>query len=245
MPDQPHQPDELSTPDVAGVHAEVRHRREVEIVLVRHGESQWNAAGRYQGQAGPGLTELGHQQAEAAADFLERSFPAFDRAIASDLPRVQETLQPWRERTGVTPTVDPQWREIDAGAWSGLFPDEVREQFPEQVAAVDRGEDIHRGGGETFAEFRVRTWQAMTATVTQSFDDVPADRPVRMVVFTHGGCITMSAAEALGLPPMGQRWLRGPANCSVSVLRHQIEAGDDGVRRIVASELVDFNVPTS
>lgn len=244
MSDQSQQPDELGTPDVPGVHPEVRHRREVEIVLVRHGQSQWNAEGRYQGQLGPGLTELGHQQAVAAADFLERSFTGFDRAIASDLPRVQETAQPWRDATGVTPTVDVEWREIDAGAWSGLFPADVRERFADQVAAVDRGEDIHRGGGETFAELRARTWRAMTAAVTQPFDDVPTDREARIVVFTHGGCINMAAAEALGLPPMAHKWLRGPANCSVTVLRHQVEPTEGG-RRIVTSELVDYNVATS
>lgn len=241
-------PDELSSPD-DGLqpateeldHPGVRRLRDVVVVLVRHGQSQWNAEGRYQGQLGPGLTELGHEQARRAAEFLGSSFPSFHRALASDLPRVQETLHPWSEATGVTPVIDTRWREIDAGVWSGRFPDEVKAAYPDEVAAFDRGEDIARGGGETFAQLRARSWEAMTAVATQPFDDLPAGEDAHVVVFTHGGCINMAAAESLGLPPMGHRWLKGPENCSVSVFRHAV----DQAGRIQSSTLIDYNVNTS
>src|SRR5699024_11972526 len=131
---------------------------------------------------------------------------------------------------GGRPTAGAAWRGVEAGAWSGRFPAGVRERFADQVSAVDRGEDIHRGGGETFAELRARTWRAMTAAVTQPFDDVPTDREARIVVFTHGGFINMAAAEALGLPPMAHKCLRGPANCSVKFLRLQVVPTDGGHR---------------
>jgi broad specificity phosphatase PhoE len=240
-------PDELSSPDdnlepatEATEHPTVRRLREVVVVLVRHGQSQWNAEGRYQGQLGPGLTELGHEQARRTADFLTSNFGPFDRVLASDLPRVQETLQPWGEKTGTVPEIDTRWREIDSGAWSGRFPDEVKKLFPDEVAAFDRGEDIPRGGGETFAQLRARVWQAMTDLATRPVDDDASDETTALV-FTHGGCIHMAAAETLGLPPGGHRWLRSPDNCSVTVFRHTV----DHAGRLTSSTLIDYNVDTA
>lgn len=236
-------PDELGQPTQPGDQETTTYRpdREVLVVLVRHGESLWNAEGRYQGQLGPGLSDLGHDQAKRAADFLGSTFGNFHRALASDLPRVQETLRPWSEATGVEPEIDQRWREIDAGVWSGRFPDEVRAEFPDELAAFQRGEDIPRGGGETFAQLRSRTWQAMTDAATRPFEDLPAEEAARIVVFTHGGCINMAAADALAVPAMGHRWLKGPANCSVSVFRHTVDS--DG--RLRTTDLIDYNVDTS
>lgn len=234
--------DELEAPDTfadtePAEHA-LHHGRDVLVVLVRHGQSQWNAEGRYQGQLGPGLTDLGHQQARRVAEVLSQQFGEFHRAFASDLPRVQETLRPWSERTGTKPEVDQRWREIDAGRWSGQMPPDVKAQYPDEVAAFERGEDIPRGGGETFAQLRHRTWQAMADVAASEFDGVSPAQPARAVVFTHGGCIHMAAAHTLGLPPMGHRWLKGPANCSVTVFRHQV--AEDGT--LLATTLLDYNV---
>lgn len=209
-------------------------------MLLRHGESLWNAEGRYQGQLGPGLSDLGHDQAKRAADFLITTFGDFHRAIASDLPRVQETLRPWGEATGVIPMIDARWREVDSGNWSGRFPAEVLATDPDDVAAVARGEDIARGGGETVAQHRLRTNAAMVDAATAPFDGLDGTEPARVIVFTHGGSIALAATEALGLPPMGQRWLKPPLNCSVTVFRHLVAA--DGT--LQSTDLVDYNVIT-
>lgn len=209
-------------------------RHDVLLTLIRHGQSIWNAEKRYQGQDGPGLSELGQQQAKHAAAYLDQEFPAFDRVLASDLPRVQETAQPWSELAGRTPIVDPAWRECDTGAWNGLFREQVAERFADELVAFRRGEDIPRGGGETFAGFRQRCAQALDELVRSSATD--DTDPVRVLVFTHGGCIEMCAAEALGLPPMKHVWLRSVTNCSVTTLGCQV---DDG--RFAAAELLDYN----
>ena len=220
--------------------------REVEVALIRHGESIWNAEGRYQGQQGPGLSELGHEQARMAAAYVIDRFGTFDRAVASDLPRVQETRQPWSDKTGTTPTIDQRFREIDSGDWAGRFPDEVKKLYPEELAAMRRREDIPRGGGETFAQLRARVWEAMTHWVTQPVPDSREDgRPIsgdrlRIIVFTHGGCIQTSAAEALGLPPMGHTWLRPPTNCSLTLFRHQVDAAG----QLIDTELVEYATET-
>lgn len=210
----------------------------IEVVLVRHGQSVWNAEKRYQGQLSSGLTDIGRGQAEAAADVLLERFGESRLAISSDLQRVVETHQPWAQRSEVPVRLDPAWREIDAGAWSGLMPDVVKARWPEEVADFEAGRDIPRGGGETFADLRARSWKALTdlvATVANGPHECSGAAPV--IVFTHGGPIRVLAAEILGLPPMGHRWLIAPANCSLTLVRHQVD--DDG--RLLSTELVAYN----
>lgn len=221
-----------------GYHSLAEHNPDVELTLIRHGESIWNAEHRYQGQQGPGLSPLGHQQAAHAAEFLEREFKPFDLVLASDLPRVQETAQPWIKLTGRTPITDPRWREIDAGAWSGLFREDVQDRFADEYLTFRRGEDVARGGGESFAMFRRRVVDAMTELVLHAARDIAA-RPAQVLIFTHGGCIEMCSAEALGLPPMKHTWLRPVINCSVTRLGYTVGNGE-----LTAMSLLDYNLST-
>jgi broad specificity phosphatase PhoE len=100
---------------------------ETRILLVRHGQSEWNATGRWQGQADPPLTDLGRAQAFEAA----RAIGAVDAVWASDLARAAETAVIVAESLGVGPVVlDADLRERDAGEWSGLTRDEIQERYP-------------------------------------------------------------------------------------------------------------------
>ncbi|WP_432938784.1 histidine phosphatase family protein [Kribbella sp. CA-253562] len=211
----------------------------VELVLLRHGESLWNAEDRYQGQQGTGLSPLGRHQAKLAAEYLADT--PFDAVVASDLQRVTETLRPYldnvrrtvpksarffgRDEDGVR--IDPRWREIDVGTWGGRTFAEVLAEEPDVVAAFARGEDVARGGGETFAHLRARVWDAVR--------DIAASGARRVLVGTHGGPIRVAAASALRLPPGGQVLLDPPVNCSLTTIRVT-----DG-----ASSLTSYNVPTS
>jgi len=97
------------------------------LLLVRHGQSEWNAAGRWQGQADPPLSDVGRLQARAAAD----SLGALDAIFASDLQRATETAAIISAALGVGPViVDPDLRERDAGEWSGLTRAEIDERWP-------------------------------------------------------------------------------------------------------------------
>ena len=183
------------------------------VVLVRHGESQWNAEGRLQGQGGTHLSALGERQAIATADHLAQRYPTV-HAVRSDLERVVQTAAPWEARVAAQVTVDVRWREIDVGSWSGLTWAEVEATDPETLAAWRAGTDVRRGGGETFAELRARTVEALHALVGQA-DTV--------IVFTHGGCIRLGVAAMLGLPLMGERALGPVGNCSVT----ELELGGD------------------
>jgi probable phosphoglycerate mutase len=97
------------------------------VLLVRHGQSEWNAVGRWQGQADPPLSDVGRRQARAAAS----SLGAVDAVFASDLQRAMETATIIAAELGVGPVVvDPDLRERDAGEWSGLTRAEIDERYP-------------------------------------------------------------------------------------------------------------------
>jgi probable phosphoglycerate mutase len=186
--------------------------RRSRLVLVRHGESEWNAAGIIQGHLGPGLTPRGRTQAEVTADLLVRAHGRPVLLARSDLPRVVETAAPSQERFAEVPVVvDRRLREVDLGSWSGLTHEQVVASDPDLLAAFQRGEDVRRGGGETFVEVRER----MVAVL----DDL-SDRAAGGVVFvfTHGGPIRVAVGAALRLPQARETVLAPVANASVSVL---------------------------
>jgi broad specificity phosphatase PhoE len=100
---------------------------ETRALLTRHGQSEWNALGRWQGQADPPLSELGRRQAHEAA----RSLGAVDGIWASDLRRAAETAAIIGDDMGVGPVVlDADLRERDAGEWTGLTRAEIERRYP-------------------------------------------------------------------------------------------------------------------
>ena len=100
---------------------------ETRALLTRHGQSEWNALGRWQGQADPPLSDLGRRQAHEAA----RSLGAVDGIWASDLRRAAETAAIIGDDMGVGPVVlDADLRERDAGEWTGLTRAEIERRYP-------------------------------------------------------------------------------------------------------------------
>jgi probable phosphoglycerate mutase len=101
------------------------------VLLVRHGQSAWNAEGRWQGHADPPLSPLGVQQAVGAAD----SVGVVDAVVASDLQRAATTATLIAERLGVGPVrCEPRLRERDAGEWTGLTRADIDAQWPGYLA---------------------------------------------------------------------------------------------------------------
>ncbi|MEV4623314.1 histidine phosphatase family protein [Asanoa sp. NPDC049573] len=203
----------------------------VRLVLVRHGESLWNTEKRYQGQADSGLTERGLAQAEVAAAIVEAGFGTADLVLTSDLPRARDTAAAYESRFGGVPVrVDARLREIDVGDWTGRTFAEVAAAHPERLAEFERGVDVRRGGGETFAELRERVWAALTEAAAE----VGAGT---VVAFAHGGSIRVAAAAALRVPPPGHRQFSPPVNCSLTVIDY---GGPDATHALVA-----YNQPTA
>jgi probable phosphoglycerate mutase len=146
------------------------------LVLVRHGRTAWNAAGRFQGQSDPPLDPGGLAQARRAATALRRLRP--DLVISSDLRRARVGAKAVAAACGLASTgvfVDRALREVDLGAWEGLDHDEARRRFPDEYDAwyAPRGgsnaltarADIRRGGGGTCREAGVRAADALAAAL--------------------------------------------------------------------------------
>jgi broad specificity phosphatase PhoE len=100
------------------------------ILVVRHGQSTWNADGRWQGQADPPLSELGIAQAEAAA----RAVDGVDVIWASDLERARHTASVLAATRGLEVVADARLREREAGEWTGLTRAEIEERYPGALA---------------------------------------------------------------------------------------------------------------
>ena len=182
--------------------------RAVEIVLVRHAESIWNAEHRWQGQTDVPLSERGHAEARRLGARL--ATVAFDRRISSDLSRTRQTA----EASGGAIEVDPALREMDLGAWGGLLHREVQERHPDQLAALIARSDVKIGGGESVPEFERRAEEALARIVAASR---PSDR---VLLVTHGGVIRALVTSVLG---MRERRFIGAGNTSVTVLRSRAD----------------------
>jgi broad specificity phosphatase PhoE len=101
------------------------------LILIRHGQTDWNATGRWQGQADPPLDETGRGQARQTG--LELRSLNLDVLISSDLRRARETAEIIAEVLGLEVQLEPRLREVNLGDWQGLYSDEIRAHWPEEV----------------------------------------------------------------------------------------------------------------
>jgi probable phosphoglycerate mutase len=159
------------------------------VLLVRHGQSEWNAEGRWQGQADPPLTEDGRRQAAALAEKLaEEGIAAI---YSSDLRRASATAEAIGARLGLEVVLDRGLREIDVGSWSGLTRAEVEARFPEGFARWRGGEIGHDG----------ETSEELTERVVETVERIAAAHEGQTVVIvTHGGSIRALRRHAAGDP---------------------------------------------
>ncbi len=203
-----------------------------QLLLVRHGESLWNAEGRIQGQSCAGLSPRGHAQAAALADTYAPALAEVARAGllrlgTSDLKRATETAAPLAARLGMEPTLDADLRERAFGTWEGRTHAEL------EVAEADRwrrwttGADIMREiGAETADELATRAAGALG----RWFAATPAGGVC--VVVSHGGSIWHGLHRLLELAP---RALGPVGNASVAALLLLATEGTDGLDPHVAA----------
>jgi glucosyl-3-phosphoglycerate phosphatase len=182
-----------------------RYREQsVRLVLWRHGQTQWNVEGRFQGQSDIPLDAVGEQQAERAARLLAGLRP--DAIISSDLGRAMATAAPLARLTGLTVTLDKDLRERYGGLWEGLTDTEIRTRYPAEHAEwmPPQGES-----SVTVADRAGAALERIAATMTPG---------TLVVVVSHGAAIRLGAARLLGFPE--ELWgAVGPlANCAWSVL---------------------------
>lgn len=164
----------------------------VRLVLVRHGETDWNMARRIQGQLDEPLNDTGRQQARAAA---ARFAPGMvDAILCSDLGRAAQTAAPLGEATGVTVQPQAVWRERHFGRFQGWRYAEIAEQAPAVFARIEaRDPDLDLDGGESLLQVRARIDAALQALVARY-------RGQRVVVVSHGGVLDAVYRLVAGKP---------------------------------------------
>ena len=165
------------------------------LLVARHGQSEWNAVGRWQGQADAPLSDEGMRQAADAGLVLG----TFDSVWASDLQRASLTANIIAEIIGIGPVlVDPRLRETDVGPWQGLTHDEVEQGWPGYLADHRRPE-----GFEPYDDAAERMMAA--------FRDIARANPGgEVLVVSHGGAIR-AVRRLLGasdgrIPNLGASW---------------------------------------
>ncbi len=185
------------------------------VYLARHGQSDWNAANRFQGHSDRPLTELGRRQAAALAEELESQEP-LSAIYASPLRRALETASIVGARLGLEPVPVDDLREVDVGGWSGLSRNEVEERFPDAFRRwLDGGEGWE--DGETYADMATRVMEALRLIAENHPEDT-------VLVVSHGGPIRAIHALAAGMDVHEYRRLnRVEGNADVS--RVAVEGG--------------------
>ena len=187
------------------------------LVVWRHGRTEWNASGRFQGQLDPPLDEVGLSQAAAAARALATLEP--DLVVASDLQRAAATGAALAAAAGCPIRYDERLRETSLGTWEGLTRSEVEQRFPDDYAAWAEGRLQRRGGGETREEVAAR----MLPVVAEIEAGSEAGRglgPVgTAVVATHGGAGLGLVGALVGLPPAHWGALAVLGNCRWAELK--------------------------
>ena len=173
------------------------------VLLWRHGRTEWNAAGRFQGQHDIPLDEVGLDQAELAAEVLAAKHPQV--LYSSPLGRARQTAEALARRTGLEPRLVDEVAEINVGSWVGLTSSDLAGD-PEFAKAA-RGIDYRRSAtGETATE----VGQRMAAAVREMVATNPGKR---IVVASHGMAIRMGTGALLGWDFETTWWLGALRNC--------------------------------
>jgi 2,3-bisphosphoglycerate-dependent phosphoglycerate mutase/probable phosphoglycerate mutase len=164
------------------------------LVLLRHGQTDCNIAGRMQGHLDSLLTEVGQAQAAAVAPELARLGP--DRLISSDLRRAVDTAEAVAVAANLPVKLDSRLRETHIGDWQGRTVAQVEQESPGAIAAWRSDPAYRPPGGESRVEVVRRS-----RPVIDELDEEYADNPQGIVVMVaHGGVIAGLVCGLLGLP---------------------------------------------
>lgn len=190
------------------------------LLLVRHGESEWNASGRLQGQADPPLSKLGRRQAaHVSARLVDEGV---DAIVSSDLERAVHTASALAGSVGLEVVKREDLREVDLGSWTGISREQVEREAPElwrrwRIEGIEGWE-----GGEKYAEAMVRVSGAISALAAQFLDRT-------VVAVSHGGSIRLATCHLLGMPATELGRIMSIGNASIT----EFLVEPDGTGRLV------------
>lgn len=174
-----------------------------QLCLVRHGQTDWNLEGRYQGQSDVPLNENGRAQAKSLAEQLKDQ--TFAAIYSSDLMRARDTAETVANHLGLPVQIEPRLREINQGEWEGVLVEDIKARYAEIWS--QRTEDpasVRPPGGETVGEVAERVYAAL--------DDIARRHPSENVlIVSHGLAIATAICRARGIP-IGQAYTFIPEN---------------------------------
>lgn len=174
-----------------------------QLCLVRHGQTDWNLEGRYQGQSDVPLNQNGLMQAESLIDKLNGHI--FAAVYSSDLTRARQTAGPIAKHLDIPVHLEPRLREIHQGEWEGVLVDDIKARYAEiwSQRAMDPA-SVRPPGGETVGEVAERVYAAL--------DDIARRHPYENVlVVSHGLSIATAICRERGIP-VGQAYTVIPDN---------------------------------
>jgi len=167
------------------------------LLIVRHGQSEWNALGRWQGQADPPLTEVGENQAKKATNKLG----LFDSIVASPLQRAKNTASIISEITGVGPvTTEVDLMERDAGPWQGLTRIEIEKGWPGFLDSGQRPDGYESNRDLLLRIFAVLRKISESSRISDS-----------ILIVSHAGIVhaleNLHDQPSMKVPNLGGRWV--------------------------------------
>ena len=181
-----------------------------QIILWRHGQTEWNVANKFQGHTDIPLNDVGKFQAAHAAPMIAAMDPTM--IIASDLGRAQSTAHELVKLTGLEVLIDPRLRETNCGNWEGLTGDEIRKVDLANLREWSMGGDNPAG---TVGERRSEVGARGVAAITEA---LAGKENQRLVVATHGGTSRTIIGSFLDLPIPYWSRVGGLSNAQWSIL---------------------------
>jgi glucosyl-3-phosphoglycerate phosphatase len=183
-----------------------------QLILLRHGQTEYNATERMQGQLDTDLTELGRTQAKSAAELLATRSPM--RIVSSDLRRALDTATALGDASGVPVDVDQRLRETHLGDWQGLTHHDVDDLLPGARSAWRADATVAPPGGESRVDVARRSVPVVRELLDSEMQWGADGASAPIVLVAHGGLIAALSAALLDLPV--DRWpvLGGLSNTS-------------------------------
>ena len=183
----------------------------MKLLLARHGETRWNAEGRYQGQRDIPLSEVGEAQARLLGERLHDV--DITRAVASPLSRARRTAElAMSEHRAAQLLFDEGLQEIAHGEWEGLLASEIRARDPERLQAWrEAPETVQMPGGESLQGVLDRTWPALA----RACEGLGADDT--LLVVAHDAVNRVLLCKVLGLP-LSRLWNFRQAPTTINLL---------------------------
>ncbi len=196
-------------------HTEWASKPATSMLLIRHGETDWNVKRIIQGWKGTGLNALGLRQAKLAAARVKALPVKLDAVISSDLKRTRQTAQALVQATSARLVLMEEWRERNFGDWEAKSIEQLLAKFAlGGKARADPFLSYDPHGGETMKTFSRRTEKALRRLETEFEGKFVA-------VVTHGGPMRIAACLATGVPTTKYFLYGRPGNAALTLIRSQ------------------------